>query len=89
MMNKLLKTFFRDFNKINNYYDYLIEKTKKMEYVGITNEWLIDNFYLLVEHKTDIVNEKKIVSKRLRKSNTLYYCFKEIAEMNNYNVGFK
>ena len=89
MMNKLLKTFFRDFNKINNYYDYLIEKTKKMEYVGITNEWLIDNFYLLVEHKTDIVNEKKIINKRLRKSNILYYCLKEIAEMNNYNVGFK
>ena len=89
MMNKLLKTFFRDFNKINNYYDYLIEKTKKMEYVGITNEWLIDNFYLLVEHKTDIVNERKIVNKQLRKSNALYYCLKEIAEMNNYNVGFK
>ena len=88
-MNKLLKTFFRDFNKINNYYDYLIEKTKKMEYVGITNEWLIDNFYLLVEHKTDIVNERKIVNKQLRKSNALYYCLKEIAEMNNYNVGFK
>ncbi|MDD5888135.1 MAG: glucoamylase family protein [bacterium] len=88
-MNKLLKTFFRDFNKINNYYNYLIEKTKKLEYVGITNEWLIDNFYLLVEHKTDIVNEKKIIAKRLKKSEALYYCLKEVTEKNNYSVGFK
>ena len=89
MMNKLLKNFFRDFNKINNYYNYLIEKTKKLEYVGITNEWLIDNFYLLVEHKTDIVNDKKIINKRLKKSVTLYFCLKELAIKNNYNINLK
>ena len=89
MMNKLLKTFFKDFNKINNYYNYLIEKTKRLEYVGITNEWLIDNFYLLVEHKTDIINDKKIINRRLKKSDTLYLCLKSIVEKGNYNVSFK
>ena len=89
MMNKLLKTFFKDFNKINNYYDYLIDKTKRLEYVGITNEWIIDNFYLLVEHKTDILNEKKIINKGIKKADALYFCLKQIVEKNNYSVGFK
>ena len=87
-MNKLLKTFLIDFNIVNNYYNYLIEKTKKMEYVGITNEWIIDNFYLLVEHKTDILNDKKNLNKKLSKFD-FYYCLKDIVEKNNYNVSFK
>lgn len=88
MMNKLLKTFLIDFNIVNNYYNYLIEKTKKMEYVGITNEWIIDNFYLLVEHKTDILNDRGDLNKKLSKFD-FYYCLKDIVEKNNYNVPFK
>ena len=33
-----------DEKKINKYYNYLIEKTKQATYVGINNEWIIDNF---------------------------------------------
>ena len=32
----------------HNYYNYLVQKTKDHEYVDITNEWLIDNYYVLV-----------------------------------------
>ena len=39
-MIKLLKNFYDDFNYINSYYNILVNKTKKLEYVGITNEWL-------------------------------------------------
>lgn len=88
-MNKLLKNFFKNFKNINNYYNYLIEKTKKMEYVGITNEWIIDNFYLLVEHKTDIINDKKNINKQLKRIDTLYFCLRQIVEANHYSVGFK
>ena len=58
-MTKLLKKFLNNFEDINEYYNFLVDRTKKMEYVGITNEWLIDNFYLLVEHKMAIVENKK------------------------------
>lgn len=90
-MNKLLKNFLRDFKNINDYYNLLIEKTKRLEYVGITSEWIIDNFYHLVEHKTDIFNERKLVNKRLNTTSSLelYYCLKELVSKNNYNVDFK
>lgn len=88
MMKKIFKTFFRDFKDINEYYNFLIDKTKKLEYVGITNEWVIDNFYLLVEHKTDIINDKKIIKKRLKNSEELYFCLKQIVESNHYHVEF-
>lgn len=48
-MNKIIKKFLNNFENINEYYNFLVDRTKKKEYVGITNEWLIDNFYLLVE----------------------------------------
>ena len=50
-MNKIIKKFLKNFESINNYYNYLVDKTKNKEYVGITNEWLIDNYYLIIENK--------------------------------------
>ena len=67
-MANLVKKFLCDFEDISEYYTYLVDKTKQKEYVGITNEWLIDNFYLLVEHKTNIVHDKKEITKSLKKS---------------------
>ena len=46
-MNDMYFGFLKRFNKINKYYNYLIKQTRKSFYVGITNEWIIDNFYLL------------------------------------------
>ena len=68
-MANLVKKFLTDFEDINDYYMFLVDKTKRREYVGITNEWLIDNFYLLVEHKTNIVHDKKYIIRDLKKYN--------------------
>lgn len=87
-MANLVKNFFSDFEDINEYYMFLVEKTKQKEYVGITNEWLIDNFYLLVEHKTNIVHDKKEITKNLKKYNRIFYCLKDIVVRNNYNISF-
>ena len=87
-MNKLIKKFLNNFDEISEYYNYLVEKTKKKEYVGITNEWLIDNFYLLVEHKTNIIHDKKAISERMKKIDTLFNCLKSIVLENNYNISF-
>lgn len=88
-MANLLKNFFTDFEDINDYYTFLVDKTKRLEYVGITNEWLIDNFYLLVEHKTNIVHDKKYVEKDLKKYNRIFYCLRDIVTRNHYNISFK
>lgn len=88
-MLKLLKNFYDDFNYINSYYNNLVERTKKLEYVGITNEWLIDNFYLLVEHKTNITSSKKQLKKAKKTLNKLYDCLKNIVVKYNYNINYK
>ena len=87
-MNDVIHVFFKHFKKINDYYKFLINKTKQASYVGITNEWIIDNFYLLVEAKTDIVNDRKVLKKRLKNTKTLYYFLRHIASVNNYNIPF-
>lgn len=88
-MAKIIKKFLDNFENINSYYNYLVDKTKQKEYVGITNEWLIDNFYLLVEHKGNIVHDKKEISKRLKDIDNIYNCIKSIVLENNYNISFE
>ncbi len=88
-MMRLLKNFYDDFNYINSYYNILVSRTKKLEYVGITNEWLIDNFYILVEHKTNITNNKRIIKKNNKTIEKLYKCLKEIVVKYNYNLSYK
>ena len=88
-MANLIKNFLTDFEDISEYYSFLVDKTKKHEYVGITNEWLIDNFYLLVEHKTNVIHDKKSIIKDLKKHSRIFYCLKEIVLRNNYNISFR
>ena len=88
-MNDTYFNFFTNFKKINKYYNYLIKKTKQSTYVGINNEWIIDNFYLLVEHKTNIVHNKKEIRKLIKNKQNIYYCLRQIAIANNYNISFK
>ena len=88
-MNKVIKKFLNNFQSISDYYNYLVEKTKQKEYVGITNEWLIDNFYLLVEHKSNITDDKKELSKRLKNIDGMYNIIKNIVLEYNYNIDFE
>lgn len=88
-MNKIIKKFLNNFENINEYYNFLVDRTKKKEYVGITNEWLIDNFYLLVEHKTNVVHDKRGISSRMKDIETIYNCVKSIVLENNYNISLE
>ena len=87
-MTKFVKKFLNDFEVVNKYYNYLVEQTKKKEFVGITNEWLIDNFYLLVEHKTNVIQNKKDINKRSKIFNNIYRLLRNIAVTYNYNIDF-
>ena len=88
-MDNRIKKFFSDFNDITEYYNFLVNKTKNREYVEITNEWLIDNYYILVEHKNNILNSKKNLKKDIKKIHQNYYFLREIVNSKNYNVSFK
>ena len=88
-MANVFKKFIKDFNDINDYYNYLVNKTKNKEYVGITNEWLIDNFYLLVEHKQAVVLDRKKINKNLKNIIHIYPILKEIVIKHNFNISFK
>ncbi len=85
----IIKKFLSEYNEIEQYYEFLVQKTKRHEFVGIVNEWLIDNFYILVEHKNSIIKEKK----NLRKNNKLYLKLypeiNNIVVLNNFNIKFK
>ena len=85
----IIKKFMNDFHEIEKYYEFLVQKTKRHEYVGVTNEWLIDNFYLLVEHKNSIVDDKKNIRKNRKLYLDLYSRINNIVVKNNYNINFK
>ena len=74
-MTNVIKKFLNDFEDITEYYNFLVNKTKNHEYVDITNEWLIDNYYLLVEHKNNILTSKKTIKKHMKMLNDNYYFF--------------
>ena len=87
-MANYLKKFINDFEQVNDYYNYLVDKTKKKEYVGITNEWLIDNFYIVVEHKTNFVHDKKSIKKRVKMINSVYYIIRDIVKILSFLTFF-
>lgn len=88
-MHKYVKTFLLDCTKINEYYNYLINKTKQLKYVGITNEWLIDNYYLIVENKKTIYENRKGISKKLLQCSEIYAVIKKIVKNYEYNINYK
>ena len=88
-MANIIKKFKSNFEDITEYYNFLVSKTKKHEYVDITNEWLIDNYYLLVEHKNNIENNKKEIKKDIKEIEKNYFFIKNIVHKKNYNVSFK
>ena len=38
-----------DFKYITKFYNKLVNLTKNHLFIGITNEWIVDNYYILVE----------------------------------------
>ncbi len=88
-MHKYIKGFLLDYTDISEYYTYLVDKTKHLEYVGITNEWLIDNYYQIVEQKNNILEDKKTISKSLKDSHNIYSVITKIVEENEYNLNYR
>lgn len=85
----MIRKFLNDFEEITNYYEFLVDRTRNLEYVGITNEWLLDNYYLLVEHKNRVIREKKALKKKIKYSSNVESALKKIVIRNQYNLDLK
>ena len=88
-MNKIYSKFLDDCNNIENYYEKLVELTKNHNFVGSTNEWIIDNFYLIVEQRNSLkrtFKHKKNIKELLAKNENMYDILKNIFKSHNYNL---
>ena len=88
-MTKIIKKFFENFKDITEYYNFLVGKTKEHQYVEITNEWIIDNYYVVVEHKNNILATRKDLEKSKKIIESNYYFIKNFVSKNNYNISLK
>ena len=43
-----------NFKIITKYYNELVKITKQHYFIGITNEWIVDNYYLIAEKENNI-----------------------------------
>ena len=88
-MNKIYTRFLSNCKNIEKYYENLVELTKNHNYVGSTNEWIIDNYYLVVEtknHLKKIFKEKKNIKVMLEKNEKMYDILVGIFKKHNYNL---
>ena len=87
-MNKIYNKVIDNCKYIEQYYEKLVELTKNHNFVGSTNEWIIDNFYLVVEQRNVIKkfaknrNNKEIIAS----TEDMYKILLDIFLKHNFNV---
>ncbi len=88
-MDKYRKQFKNDLAYIKTYYEYLVSLTDSHQNVGIINEWIIDNYAMILEKNNDVTEfftDKKL-KKALKKSGDyLVPLLNTILENQNYKV---
>ena len=91
-MKKKYKLFQKHYEIIEKHYEYLVNLTKNHIFVGTTNEWIIDNFYLIVETKNNLKRTYK-ESKKLKYAKTekvdMYKVVEDIFVNHNYDVNYQ
>ncbi len=75
-----------DFKYITKFYNKLVNLTKQHLFIGITNEWIVDNFYLLVEKNDLIKNFKKNKKQKKYLTDKLILMLVTILENRNYKI---
>ena len=88
-MNKIYSKFLDDCNNIEKYYEKLVELTKNHNFVGSTNEWIIDNFYLVVEQRNTlkrVFKNRKNIKEMLTINEDMYDILCKIFTKHNYSL---
>ena len=91
-MKKKYKLFLKNYDIIHKHYEYLVNLTKNHIFVGSTNEWIIDNFYLIVETRNNLKKSYKGCQKfKYAKANNvdMYEIIENIFQENNYDINYK
>jgi len=90
-MKKKYKLFKKHYDIIEAHYEYLVNLTKNHIFVGSTNEWIIDNFYLIVEIKNNLYRSYKN-SKKFKYANInnidMYKVVESIFIEHNYDINY-
>ena len=80
-MKNMYNTFKESVKEITHYYLLLVDETKSQRLVGSTNEWVLDNFYMISEQekvlKVDLKSRdfRRLEGKRLQQlSEAIYDC---------------
>ncbi|MBR4511446.1 MAG: hypothetical protein IKO59_01470 [Bacteroidales bacterium] len=63
MENKTYNNFRQDISRITAYYTFLVQETKNNRIVGSTNEWVLDNYYMISEQEKVLKVELKSIGK--------------------------
>ena len=81
----------QEFKKIKNHYKKLIKMINNNFYVGIINEWIVDNYYLLEEQKGEIFRfvKNKNKYKYTYRFIDMFEMFENILEKYNYKIDEK
>ena len=80
-MKSTYKTFKENEKAITQYYLLLVEETKSQRLVGSTNEWVLDNYYMISEQekvlKVDLRSKqfRQIDGKRVQQLEELLHSF--------------
>lgn len=88
-MKKYKKNYKKNMTTLSSYYEYLTQLTKNHCYIGTTNEWIIDNYYLIVEQKKNaknFLNSKKAYHYAFHNSVNLYDVMRRILKRNKYKI---
>ena len=91
MRNNFYNQFLRNFKIISDHYEYLVNLTKNHIFVGTTNEWIIDNYYLVAETKNNLKRVYKS-TKKFKYANynvDMYEILEKIFVKHNYDVSYK
>lgn len=88
-MNRKYKKFIKECKEIAKYYEKLVTLTKNHNYVGSTNEWIIDNYYLVVETRNFVktsFKERKDLNRILEENTEVYNILLKIFEHHKFNM---
>ena len=81
-------TIKNDFKNISRHYEQLVRITKQHYFVGITNEWIVDNYYLLIKNYSELKHFLKDPKKNnyLTKNFDMTKMLSTILENRNYKI---
>ena len=86
------KKFLENCKTIEKYYNYLICLTNNHNFVGPTNEWIIDNYYIVVELKENIkkrLKEDKKIKEVINQPLDFFTTLNKMCYANNFNIRYE